>query len=77
MKIYFLHQYEKQKEFRYLIRKPPTGKNTAMHNLSSCVIEHYDGYEVAKIEQKDSIRKYFMPLDIVYEPVDDTNKIIK
>ena len=73
----FLRIYEKRKKLRYLILKPPTGENTVIRDLSSCVIEGYDGYEVVKIEQSDSTRKDFRLLDIVYEPVDDLNKIIE
>ena len=73
----FLCVYEKRKKIFYLNRKFPTGKNTVICNLSSCVIERYDRYEVVKIEQKNNIRKHFRLLDFVYEPVDNPNRIIE
>ena len=60
-----------------MIRKPPLGKNTFIRNVSSCVINRYNGYDIVKIAQKDCIISCFSPLDIVYDPIEDPNKIIK
>ena len=48
----FLRVYEKRNKFRYLIKKPPTGKNSVIRDLSSFLIERYNGYQVLKIEKK-------------------------
>ena len=66
-----------EKKNRLLIRKPPLGKNTFIRNVSSCVINRYNGYDIVKIAQKDCIISCFIPLYIVYDPIEDPNKIIK
>ena len=61
--------YEIRNKFRYLIHKPPTGKSQIVRNLSSSVIQKYNGYQVVKIETKYDIKQLFEPIDIVYSPV--------
>ena len=65
-----LRVYERRKKLHYLIRKPPTRKNTILKDLSSCVIQRYNGYEVVKTEKKDCRKQAFEPIDIVYDPVE-------
>ena len=40
----FLHFYEQQDKFRYIIKKSAQGKNQVMHDLSACVIKKFNGY---------------------------------
>ena len=73
----FLRVYEKRKKFCYLMQKPPAGKNSIIRELSSCVINRYDGYHIVKIRKKNSIRLYFKPVGIVYEPTESSDKDIE
>ena len=73
----FLRVYEKRNKFSYLIKKPPTGKNSVIRDLSSCLIERYNGYQVVKIEKRDCQKSLFEPIDIVYDPVEGPDQNIK
>ena len=76
-KNFFLRLCEKRKKIQYLICKPPSGKNTVIRAVSSCVIDRYNGYDIVKMEQRDCIRHVFKPINIVYDPVDNPSKIIE
>lgn len=43
-KMLFLHFYEQQDKFQYIIKKCAQGKNQVMHDLSACVIKKFNGY---------------------------------
>ena len=73
----FLGIYKKRNKFRYLIRKPASQINTVLRNVFSCAINRFNGYDILKISQKDCIKSTFSPLDIVYNPGDDTTKNIE
>ena len=42
--------------------------------LSSCLIEKYNGFTVIRIEYQKKERKNFQPLDIIYKPTKDLEK---
>ena len=65
------------KKIRYLTRKPPTEKNSMIGDISSCVIQRYNVYQVVKIEHKNCLQQDFRPIDIVYDPVETPDKIIE
>ena len=44
--------------------------------LSSCVIQKFNGYDFLRSELKYYEQKHILPLDIVYEPTQDTTKPI-
>ena len=44
----FLRVYELRKKFCYLIKKVPKGKNTITKELSSCVEERFNGFQLVK-----------------------------
>ena len=73
----FLRVYERRKKSRYLIRKLPTGKNTVIRNLSSCVIQRYNGYQVVQIEENDCQKIMFELIDIAYNPVESPEQNIE
>ena len=73
----FIRVCEIRTKFRYLIHKLPTGKNQVVRNLSSCVIQKCNGYQVVKIEKKHDIKRKFEPIDIVYDPVQNPTDIIE
>ena len=72
-----LRVYEKRNKFRYLVRKPPSPKNTVLRYVSSCVINRFNGYDILKISKKDCVKPTFSPLYIVYDPVGDATKNIE
>ena len=45
--------------------------------LSSCVIQKFNGYELLRNNLNSFEKKDFIPLDIVYEPTLDENKKIE
>ena len=73
----FLRVYKKRNKFCYLIRKPTTGQNSVIRNLSLCVVERYNGYQVVKIENRDCQKALFEPIDIVYDPVERPDQNIE
>ena len=73
----FVRVYDKRKQFRYLIRKPPTGKNSVIRDLSSCIMQRYNRYQVIKTEQKECLQQDFRPIDIEYHPVETPDKIVE
>ena len=64
----FLRVFEKRKQFRYVIKKLRT-KNEVKRELSSCIKERFNGFQVVRhLFGKEEKRK-FEPLDIVYKPI--------
>ena len=64
---YFLCVYELKKKYRHLFMKK-TDQQKNVKQLSSCLIEKYNGFTVIRIEYKKKERKNFEPLDIIYKP---------
>ena len=42
--------------------------------LSSCIVQKFNGYELLRNNLNSFEKKDFIPLDIVYEPTLDENK---
>ena len=72
---YFLRVYERRDKFRYLIKKDVHGKNNVLRDLSACVIQKFDGYEISKQKLKREQKCFLEPIDIVYEPVKENENI--
>ena len=67
---FFLRVYELKKKYRHLfMRKPDQQK--IVKQLSSCLIEKYNGFTVIRIQYEKKERKNFEPLDIIYKPTKD------
>ena len=62
--------------FRYIIKKGVRGKNNIIRDLSSCVIQKFNGYEILKHQLKDQEKQFHEPVDIIYKPVDDNSSIV-
>ena len=71
-----LRVYEFRKKFCYLIKKIPRGKNTVQRELSACVEEHFNGFNLVKRLTENSIRQLYKLIDIVCKPISDINQII-
>ena len=52
------------------------GKNNIICDLSSCVIQRFNGYEILKHQLKDQEEQFQEPVDIIYEPVNDNSSIV-
>ena len=58
---YFLKVYERRKKFRYLSLKSPK-KQTIVRQLSSCVNQKFNGFDIVSIEHGRKLRKKFKPI---------------
>ena len=67
---YFIWVYELKKKFRHLILKDKKKKKkTVVRQLSSCIYEKVNGFNIINIEHGKKLRKKFKAIDIVYKPV--------
>ena len=71
----FLRVYELKEKFRYVIKQAPE-KNKVLRELSSCVIEKFNGFSVVRVEFDKKLRQSFHPIDIIYKPVKRCDEII-
>ena len=65
---YFLRFYERRNKFRYQLRQKLKEKNQMKRELSACVIQKFNGYELIRNSLNSKERKDFVPIDIVYKP---------
>ena len=58
-------------------KKKVQGKNEVTRNLSACVVEKFNGYEIIRNDLARKEPLDFQPIDIVYEPCfDETTPVI-
>ena len=67
---FFVRVYELKKNCRHLSLKKPD-QQKIVKQLSSCLIEKYNGFTVIRIEYEKKERKNFEPLDIIYKLTKD------
>ena len=70
---YFLRVFELKNKFRQMIIKEPK-KTNFVRQLSSCIIEKYNGYQTISTEFEKKQRKNFKPIDIIYKPTKNPEK---
>ena len=51
------------------------GKNRNICDLSSCVVQKFNGYDILKSELKNEEKQFHEPIDIFYEPVNDESSV--
>ena len=74
---YFVKFFKRRNMYKFLIKKKYREKNEVTRNLSACVIEKFNGYEIIRNDLARKERLDFQPLDIVYEPcLDETTPVI-
>ena len=73
---YFLRFYERRNKFRYQLRQKLKTKNEMRAELSTCVIQKFNGYDLLRANLKYSEKKDLLLIDIVYEPTFNTEKPI-
>ena len=71
---FFLKFFERRNVYRFLIKKKVQGKNEVTRNLSSCVLEKFNGYETIRSDISNKKKLDFMPINIVYESSFDEEK---
>ena len=72
---FFLRVYELKDKFQYLLKQDPQKKNV-IRDLSSCIIEKFNGFNIARLELDRELRKEISPIDFLYKPVKkDTNNV--
>ena len=59
-KNFFLRFYKRRDKFRYLIEKEDFGGNNIIQDLSSSVIEKFNGYETIQKDLKNKEKKIFV-----------------
>ena len=64
----FLRIFELKEKFRCLIKQDSERKNI-IRDLSSCIIEKFNGFNIARIEFERKLRQKMFPIDIIYKPV--------
>ena len=74
---FFLRFYERRNKFRYQLKRKLKEKNQMKRELSACIIQKFNGYELLRNHLNSRERKNFIPIDIVYEPTLNDKKPIK
>ena len=73
---FFLRFYERRNKFRYQLKRKLKEKNQMKRELSACIIQKFNGYELLRNHLNSTERKNFIPIDIVYEPTLNEKKTI-
>ena len=68
---YFLKIFELKNNFRHLSMKEPKKRNI-VRQLSSCLMEKYNCFQVISIEYARKQRKKFKPINIIYKATKQT-----
>ena len=70
----FLRIFELKNKFRY-ITQTNTNKKNIIREISTCIIEKFNGFNIVRIDFDQKIRQNFLPIDI-YKPVKKEDEII-
>ena len=70
----FLRIYELKDKFRYLIKQDSENK-TVLRDLSSCVIEKLNDFNIIRVEFSKTIRQTYQPIDTIYNPMRKLDEI--
>ena len=68
---FFLRFYETRNKFRFQLRQKLKNKNQMKRELSACIVQKFNGYELLRNHLNSIERRDFIPIDIVYEPTLD------
>ena len=73
--VFFLRFYERRNKFRYQLKRKLKEKNQMKRELSACIIQKFNRYELLRNHLNSTEIKNFIPIDIVYEPnLNDKNQ---
>ena len=56
--------------------KQDSEKKTVFRELSSCIIEIFNGFNIVCVEVNKKLRQLFHPINIIYKPVKKCDEII-
>ena len=70
---YFLKFFEKLDTYKFLPKKIVQRKNEVIRNLSSSVLEKFNGYEMIRNDLSYQEKAEVIPIDLVYEPIYNEN----
>ena len=73
---YFLRFYERRNKFRYQLRQKLQCKNEMKRELSACIIQKFNGYDLLRNKLQYFEKGDLVPIDIVYKPTLDIEKPI-
>ena len=65
---YFLGVYELKNKFREL-RLKDLIQQKIIRQLSGCIQEKFDGFNIIYMEHNKKLRKKFQPINVIYKPV--------
>ena len=66
---YFLKFFERRDTCRFLIKKKVQGEIEVIRNISSSVLEKFNGYEMIRNNLRSEERAELTPVNVVYEPI--------
>ena len=72
----FLYIFELKEKSCCLIKQDSEKKNI-IRDLSSCIIEKFNGFNIVRIEFERKLRQKMSPIDIIYKPVKKEDEIIE
>ena len=72
----FLRIFEFKEKFRCLI-KQDSEKKYIIRDLSLCIIEKFNGFNIVRIEFERKLKQKMSPIDIIYKPVKKEDEIIE
>ena len=72
----FLRVFELKQKFHCLIKQDSEKKNI-IRDLSACIIEKFNGFNIVRIEFDRKLRQKMYPIDIIYKPVKKEDEIIE
>ena len=75
-KTLFLRVVELRKKFRYLIQKVPQKKNVVRRDLSACVEERLNGFDIVRRIVENERKENYVAADVVYKPVSKIDQIV-
>ena len=72
----FLRVFELKQKFHFLTKQTPENKNI-IRDLSACISEKFNGFNIVRIEFDRKLRQKMSPIDIIYKPVKKEDEIIE
>ena len=73
---FFLKVYELKEKFRLLVKQNPD-KKYIVRELSGCITNKYDGFNIVWLEDSKKIMQKFIPIEIIYKRVKSSfNEVI-
>ena len=73
---YFLRIYKLKEKFRQINHETSKNKNI-IREVSSCVKQKFNGFNVVIVECDKKVRKKYLLIDIVYKPVKKVDDVIE